>query len=131
MGLIKITPNKERVKSILKMVGLIEDRIKSQKKNKFVPLTLADYYEVIKELITALLLCDGFKTLSHKELIDYLKLNYKDIESYEINKIDKLRIFRNRITYEGFEINYSYLKDNEGDYKQIIKKLKNIINNKL
>ena len=34
MDLIKITPDKERAKSILKMVYLIEERIKIQDKNK-------------------------------------------------------------------------------------------------
>src|SRR3989344_230178 len=101
MKLIKTTPNKERVKSILDMITLIEDRIRSLDKIKFTPLILSDYCEIIKELITAILLCDGFKTPSHKDLIDYLKLNYTIINSHEIESIDKLRILRNRITYEG------------------------------
>lgn len=37
MDLIKITPNKEKVKSILEMVSLIEERIKIQDKIKMVP----------------------------------------------------------------------------------------------
>ncbi|MEK6906148.1 MAG: hypothetical protein AABW81_00845 [Nanoarchaeota archaeon] len=131
MDLIKIMPDSERVKSILKMVLLIEERIKYLYKDKFYPLILSDYYEIIKELITAILLCDGFKTLSHKDLIDYLKLNYKNVNNYEIDTIDKLRILRNRITYEGFEIESSHLKNNETIYIKIIKKLKSLINNKL
>ena len=36
------------------------------------------YYEIIKELLTALMYLDGYKTLSHKKLIDYFVDNYKD-----------------------------------------------------
>ena len=131
MDLIKATPNKERVKSILDMIALVEDRINSLDKIKFTPLILSDYYEIIKELITAVLLCDGFKTLSHKDLIDYLKLNYPLINSQEVELIDKLRILRNRISYEGFKIPSDYLANNELIYKDIIKKLKTLVNSKI
>ncbi len=131
MDLIKTTPNKEKVKSILDMIALIEDRISSLDKVKFTPLILSDYYEVIKELLTALLLIDGYKTLSHKDLIDYLKLNYSLINSQEVELIDRLRILRNRISYEGFKIPSDYLTNNELIYKDIIKKLKNLISSKI
>lgn len=131
MDLIKITPNKERVKSILKMINLLEERIKSQNKDKFYSLILSDYYEIIKELITAVLLSDGFKTFSHKDLIDYLKINYKHFDNYELEIIDKLRILRNRIIYEGFEGEPSHLKNNVYLYIQIISKLKLFVNNKI
>ena len=71
MDLIKITPDNERAKSILKMISLIEGRIKSQNKDKFASLIVVDYYEIIKEMTTALLLTEGYKTLSHKDLIDF------------------------------------------------------------
>ena len=131
MDLIKVTPDKERVKKILEMVKLIEERIKIQDKHKFASLIILDYYEVIKELITALLLAEGYKTLSHKNLISYLKIKYKEINSYESELIDKLRIFRNRISYEGFEIQDDYLKINEKSYMQIIKKLKVLVKTKV
>ena len=66
MGLIKITPNKERARSILEMTKLISERIKSQDKIKMASLIISDYYEIIKELITAVLLIEGYKTLGHK-----------------------------------------------------------------
>ena len=68
MDLIKVTPDKERVKSILKIVKLVEERIKLQDKEKMAALILSDYYEIIKGLLTALPLLDGYKTLSHKDL---------------------------------------------------------------
>lgn len=107
MELIKITPDKEKAKSILKMISLLKERIKKQEKEKMTALIIADYYEIIKELLTAILLVDGYKTLSHKDLIDYLKKKYKEFSSHEISILDELRILRNRISYEGFLLNLS------------------------
>ena len=131
MDLIKISPDKERAISILKMTSLLEERIKSQNKSKMAVLIVSDYYEIIKELITAVLLADGYKTLSHKDLIDYLKDKYSQFTANEISILDDLRILRNRITYEGFLIEVSYLNRNEHLFKYIINKLKNILNIKL
>ncbi|MBU3906995.1 MAG: hypothetical protein KKA64_01960 [Nanoarchaeota archaeon] len=131
MELIKITSDIEKVKSILDTAELIESRIKIQDRNTFISLITSDYYEIIKELLTALLLIDGYKTLSHKDLVDYLEMYYKDFEKKEIRTIDSLRIYRNRVAYEGFKISQDYLANNELDFKQIIKRLKSLINKRL
>ena len=130
MDLIRTTKDREKIKSILKMTDLIEKRINKEDKWKFLPLILSDYYEIIKELMTALLLCDGFKTLSHKNLIEYLEKKYKEFNKSEIIAIDKLRMIRNRIVYEGFEISKNYLTDYEFIFQSVIKKLKFLIKNK-
>src|SRR4030043_1380144 len=124
MDLIKITPDKERARSIINMVSLVEERIKLQDKQRMSALIIADYYEIIKELITAVLLIDGYKTLSHKDLIDYLKENYSEFNLQEVSILDNLRILRNRITYEGFLVEPIYLDRNETIFKQLISKLK-------
>jgi len=131
MDLIKITPDKEKAKSILKMVSLLEKRIKNQNKKEMVALIISDYYEIIKELITSILLIDGYKTLSHKDLIDYLKQRYEEFSSYEISVLDDLRILRNRISYEGFFVESPYLDRNESLFLSLINKLKNLIKKKL
>jgi hypothetical protein len=131
MELIKITPDKEKARSIVKMVSLIKERIKIQERDKMAALIIADYYEIIKELITAILLIDGYKTLSHKDLIDYLKEKYKEFSIHEISVLDDLRVLRNRIAYEGFFIEPSYLERNEPLFKEIIRKLENLIERKL
>ena len=131
MSVIKITKDIERVKSILDMVELIERRIKKDNKNEFFPLIFSDYYEMIKELITALLICDGFRTFSHIELVDYLKKNYGEFNEREIFILDNLRILRNRVVYEGFKIPMNYLSDNEFSFLAIIKKLKSLVITKL
>jgi len=131
MDLIKMTPDKEKARSILNMVNLIEERIKIQDKNKMSALIITDYYEIIKELITAILLIEGYKTLSHIELIRYIENNRKEFTEEDISVLDNLRILRNRVTYEGFFINTSYLERNEISFKEMIKKLKNLISMKL
>lgn len=131
MDIIKITPDKEKARNILKMVSLIEERIKKQDKRKMTALIIADYYEIIKEFITAILLIDGYKTLSHKDLVDYLKEKYSEFTSYELSLLDDLRILRNRITYEGFFVEPSYLSRNENKFKALIRKLRNLIEKKL
>lgn len=130
MDLIKITPDKEKAKNILKMTLLLEKRIKKQDRKKMAALIITDYYEIIKELITAILLLDGYKTLSHKDLINYLKEKYS-FGMYEISVLDDLRILRNRVAYEGFFIEPSYLDRNESQFKTIIERLRGLIERKL
>ena len=131
MDLIRITSDKEKVRSILKMISLIEERIKIQDRKKMTALIITDYYEIIKELITAVLLIDGYKTLSHRDLIEYIKEKYLEFTRQEISILDSLRILRNRVSYEGFFIEISYLNRNESLFKLVINKLKEIISKKL
>ena len=131
MKLIKVTPDKEKVRSILKMISLLEERIASQDKERMSSLIISDYYEIIKELLTAVLLIDGYKTLSHKDLVDYVDKNYREILNYEISTLHKLRVLRNRITYEGFLTDPLYLKRNEKIFLELIKKLKKIVKERL
>ena len=129
--MIRITPDKEKARSILKMVSLIEERIRSTDRAKMASLIIADYYEVIKELITALLLADGYKTLSHKDLMEYLKERYAAFRAHEIVLLDELRVLRNRVAYEGFSIVPSYLNRNEQVFKAVAQKLKELLERKL
>lgn len=131
MDLVKITPNKEKARNIVKMISLIEKRIDLQDRDTMVSLIIADYYEIIKELLTAILLLDGYKTLSHKDLIEYLKENYKDIGGDSISKLNDLRILRNRVSYDGVQVDLSFLDRNEKSFKQIINWLKDRIQKKL
>jgi len=131
MDLIRISPDIERARNILKMVALIQERIKTQDRIVMSALIIADYYEVIKELITAILLIDGYKTLSHKDLIEYIREKYKEFTANEISILDDLRIMRNRVSYEGFFVEPSYLNRNESLFKLTIKKLKQIVEDKL
>ena len=131
MDLIKISQDKEKAKSIVQMTHLIEKRITLQDKNKMSALILSDYYEIIKELITAVLLLDGYKTLSHKDLIDYINEKYKEFSAHEIALLNELRVLRNRVAYEGFFIEPSFLSRNEANFTGIIYKLRKLIEKRL
>jgi len=65
----RIRPDKEKAKALLKMVALREQRLKHMTTPVFSTLLVEDYYEIVKELITAIMSIDGWKTVSHELLI--------------------------------------------------------------
>lgn len=132
--LIKITPDKEKVRSILKMVETTLEMINHIDKSRFSSNITKEYYEAIRELISVILLLDGYKTIgegAHKRMIEYLRENYKQFSNTEILLIDDLRITRNKIAYDGFFVKESYIDRKLNDIKDIIEKLKRIINQKI
>lgn len=131
--IIKTTPDSEKVKSILRLIEDREKFVLSVDIEQFATIATENYYEIIKELATCLLLLDGLKTTgegSHKELISYLS-NYKGFSEYEISLMDDLRIKRNKSSYEGKKVDKSYLENKKDKIKNIIKLMKTIINKKL
>jgi len=126
----RISPDKEIAKSIEKMIKVRLKALEVKDKKEFASLVVEDYYEIIKESITALMAVDGYKTLSHEVLVGFLKNFYRQFTEEEIFLIDQLRILRNKIAYKGFFINYDYLKRNEPKIKPIILKLTKTLNEK-
>ena len=101
MSLIKITPDIEKAKSILHMVATTELMIKTLDIDS---LKTLPRNEVIRELISILLLLDGYKAYgegSNMAQIEYLENNYKKFTKH-IMFIDELRGLRNRAAYDGF-----------------------------
>lgn len=133
MDLIKITPNKEKAESILRMVDKTLEMINEINIEKFPSNVIKEYYEVVRELLSVLLLLDGYKVIgegAHKTLIEYVKQNYKEFSEYEISLMDDLRITRNKIAYDGFFVQIDYVNRNREDIIKIINKLKEIIKKK-
>lgn len=131
--LIRVTPDKEKAQSILKMVETTLEMIKLIDKTKFPSNITKEYYEVIRELTSIILLLDGCKAIgekAHKRQIEYLEANYKEFSKAEITLIDDLRITRNKIAYEGFFVKESYIDRKLADILKIIGKLKRLINKK-
>ena len=129
-NLIKITPDKEKAQSILKMVDITLEMIKVIDIEKFSSNVTKEYYDVIRELLSVVLLLDGYKTYgegAHKRLIEYIQSNYKELNEYEISLLDDLRIKRNKIAYDGFFVEKDYIKRKIKDIQVIIGKLKEII----
>ena len=133
-GLIKITPNKEKAQSILKMVDTTIEMIKVIDVAKFSSNVTKEYYDVIRELISVILLLDGYKTYgegAHKKLVEYIQSNYKEFNEYEISLIDDLRIKRNKIAYNGFFVEQGYIERKIKDIQELIGKLKELIKKKI
>ena len=125
----KILKNKDRAKSLLSMAELRFEFWSTIKLNrdKYCPIIIDGYYEIIKELLTALLISKGFKSDNHECLISFFK-NFYTRYDYEIHIIHQLKNIRNDIDYKGRFIKYEYLKRNELEFKHIIKILKELIN---
>src|SRR3989344_9155629 len=104
--IIKVTTDKEKVKSMLILIKEREEFVSSIDNEKFTTNTVENYYELIKELASSLILLDGFKSIgenAHRDLIDHL-INYKDFSQEEIIFMNNLRIKRNNSSYEGKKI---------------------------
>jgi len=132
--LVRVTPNKEKARSILRMVETTLEMIKQIDKRKFPSNIAKEYYEVIREMISIILLLDGFKAYgegAHKKQIDYLELRYTVFSKSEIILIDDLRIVRNKIAYDGFFVKESYIDRKLPDLLNLIGKLRDIIDKKL
>ena len=84
-----------------------------------------DYYEVIKELLTALLLKNGLKSENHECLISFFKNNY-DFD-YETNILRQLKNVRNRASYDGVFVKKEYVDTNKLEFHHIIKLLNTLL----
>lgn len=132
--LIRVTPDREKAKSMLKMVDTTIEMVRSIDIEKFSSNITKDYYDAIRELISIILLLDGYKTYgegAHKRLVEYLQSKYNELGYHEISFIDDLRITRNKIAYDGFFVEKDYIERNLKKITNVIDKLKMIIHKKL
>lgn len=124
----KTQADEERSKQMLQMANLRLEFWNKKVEDKFIVLKVEAYYDIIKELILAHLYKNGYNCTNHLCLIAYLKEKIKDFY-FEIQKIDELRVVRNEINYRGLVIKKDYLQRNELEFKNIIKRLKEELNN--
>ena len=130
--LYKIFPDKEKAKSIFKM-AINRERAINFTKIDYPTIIAENYYEIVKELASALLLINGFKAEggnAHKEIIDSLG-KFASFTSYEISMLQDLRIKRNNSQYKGEPFDISYLESKKILLLDIIDKLKKIVGDKL
>ncbi|MBI2137351.1 hypothetical protein HYU12_02420 [Candidatus Woesearchaeota archaeon] len=128
-GLIRVTPDKEKAKSIIKMARITLELIKTIDMNKFPSNAVKEYYDTARELISAVALLDGLKTQgegAHKKLIEYLKSNYDEFQEHEIILLEELRTIRNKIAYDGFFVKPDYLNRNKESIESLIEKLQKL-----
>lgn len=118
--LFRITKDERRANALKEMAKERYQTIHSLKEPYRI---LEEYYEIIKELLTAFMYVSGWKTLSHKALVDFARKNINILSSSELELIDELRIKRNNIVYYGERVTLEFLKNRENTIKQIIEKL--------
>lgn len=123
----QIELDKDRIKTIEEKAVLRLKRAENTKIDKEnVSLVVEDYYEVIKELLVAYLLKNGFRSKNHQCLISYFYMKNKDYER-ESYLISQMSFFRNRLNYYGEDIPMDFYEKNKEDFKKIINILKELI----
>ncbi len=116
--------NPDMAKSLFTLAKRRMESINRRKDDEFPQLLLEDYYEVIKELLTALLALRGYKSYSHECLISFLEKHYEGLLPYsEIHLINELRMLRSDILYRGRDIAEDYLVRNIESIDMIIERL--------
>jgi hypothetical protein len=119
--IFRISKDYERAKDLFEMAKERPELLELIPKDKAYKI-IEEHYEIVKELLTAIMYLDGYKTLSHIKLIEYFSSNYEELEETEIKLIDNLRKFRISIVYYGKKISQDFLVNSEEDVKKIIKK---------
>jgi hypothetical protein len=112
------------------MSGWMPLKLELEKRDQFASLVVEDYYEIIKEILTALMAIDGYKTLSHEVLIGYLKEFYPEFSDAEIILADELRRLRNRISYGGFFITPDFVERRISEMDALTQKLLGVLQKK-
>jgi hypothetical protein len=121
-----ISPDDEKIRSIIKMNDVRLDIIKKIELNQdTAPIIAAEYYEVIKELLVSLLNKNGFKSDNHECLISFFRHRYPKYE-YESGVIHQLKYVRNRAVYDGVFVDKNYIEANAMEFHHIINILKDL-----
>lgn len=122
-----VEPDTEKIESIKKMCKV---RLKVTKNmeidSETASIAATDYYEVIKELLVAILLKDGLKSDNHECLISYFKRKYPQHE-YESKIIHQLKDVRNRVSYDGVFVKKDYIDTNKLEFEHIIQLLEGLL----
>ena len=125
----KVNLDNEKINSMVRMCNIRLKVLKQIRIDKETASVIAsDYYEVIKELLTALLLKKGLKSDNHECLISFFKQNFPEYE-YETNIIHQLKGIRNRVSYDGIFVKKDYVDINKLEFQHIINLLKKLLEN--
>lgn len=117
----------EKINSIIKSS---DKRLSFLQSNKVtvdnVSFIVEGYYEIIKELLVALLLKNGLKSGNHQCLISFFYKEHKDFE-FEANLISQMSYLRNRLDYYGEIIDFNFYDKNKEEFDKIILLIKKLI----
>lgn len=115
-----VTLDKEKINSIIEIAVKRKKFIELKDVNDDnVSFIVEGYYEIIKELLVALLLKNGLKSKNHQCLISYFYKNYPDHES-EANLISQMSYLRNKLNYYGESIDIVFYEKHKKEIISII-----------
>ena len=126
-----MTPDPAMARALAAMTDVRLRALSKVGTGPFTSILVEQHYEAIKELITALMAANGWKTYSHEVLVGYLKHFYKEFTEAEIALVDQLRKLRNDISYRGVAVNPEYWERNKSAAAAVITKLKAVLEKRL
>ena len=118
----KVSVDRDKVKSLIETAKAREKFVNSVGlTNENASFVFENYYEIVKELLIALMLNNGMRSKNHQCLFTFFydKYNYEA----EVNLIKQMNYLRNRLEYYGELIEFSYFKENHKKFKEIVKLL--------
>lgn len=121
----KVQSDKQKSESLKKMAEVTLMRLSKTNMEEYPSNTLSDYYDIIHKLLEVITLKEGIKVRgegAHQELIDYVT-KQKIIDEKIRIFLQEMRDYRNRIAYEGFNVNKNYILLNKVGIEKIIKHL--------
>jgi hypothetical protein len=124
----KVDVDLERVESIKNMALKRFERIKKSKStSEEISFIVEDYYEVIKELLVAYLLKNGWRSSNHQCLISYLYKKHPELEN-EVDLVSQMSFFRNRLGYYGEKVPRDFYESKKEEFDNLVKILSNFLN---
>ena len=93
---------------------------------KNVSFIFDNYYEIIKELLVALLLKNGLRSSNHQCLFSFFAQKFP-LKEFEMRVMQQMNFLRNRLNYYGERISYTYFTENYKSFEEIIKLLLRLV----
>lgn len=116
----RVEPDSERIASLAKICAARLKVVRSVVvDDETASIVAADYYEIIKELLVALLLRNGLKSDNHECLVSFFKNKFPQYE-YEAKLVHQLKDVRNRVSYDGVFVKRAYVERNKLEFEYII-----------
>ena len=120
----EVRKNPEQARSLVELAKRRLESIEKRKDYEYPQLLIEDYYETMKELVSALIAVHGYKSYSHECLISFIRQFYPDtLASSQLRFLDDLRKLRSDILYRGREIAEDYLDRNSSEIERILELL--------
>ena len=118
----KVSVDKSKIKSLIETAGAREKFVDSVKvDDSNASFVFENYYEIIKELLIALMLSKGLRSKNHQCLFTFFNKEFG--YDAEVTLIKQMNFLRNRLEYYGELVEFSYYKENYKSFKDIIKLL--------